>query len=351
MKPKTAFAALCLLALSPPVSADIFELKDGTRLEGAILRDAGDSYVLEVHVTKSIKDERKILKADVTKIIRDEPDLKAFESLSKLVPAPDLLTSDDYEMNIAALNKFLKTYPTSNKVKTAKAMIETLKSEAAQVAAGGIKLNGKIVPPAEYAANAYDLDARVQEAKIRTLVSENQFLPALRRFTDFDRDFSKTLSYSSLLTLIKQVIQSHTAEAEQSLLTLDARIKERAVGIQRMTREDRTVTEAAIADQNTEIEALYKSEKAAKQSWVTTSPFHKASLEDTVKFGKAELARLATVQTVLGVDAGKSYREVWTAIQNSGNAATISAAIAGAKTAAVPARYLAPLEAKAKGIK
>lgn len=352
MKNKPTLAALCLLGISLPSSADTFNLKDGTSLEGAILSDAGDAYVVEVQVTKSIKDERKILKSDVAKIIRDKPDLKAFEPIAKLVPTPDLLTADDYSRDIATIEKFLKTYPTSNKSKSAETILGTLKSEAAQVSAGGIKLNGQIIAPADYQANAYDLDARVQEAKIRTLIAANQFLPALRVFVDFDRDYRNTLSYGALLTLMKQVIQTQVDEAKQSLATLDARTKERTVGIQRMPLEDRKITEEAIKSENAELEAFYKAEKNAKQSWPTTSPFHKASLDDTVKFGQAELIRLNAAKTTLGVDSGKSYREAWTAIHSGANAVTVvTAALASAKAAGVAPRYLAPLEAAAKGVK
>jgi hypothetical protein len=351
MKRKPAFAALCLLGISIPCLADTFNLKDGTSLEGVILSDAGDSYVIEVQVTKSIKDERKILKTDVAKIIRDEPDLKAFEPISKLVPTPDMLTADEYSRNIATVEKFLKTYPTSGQSKSAKTILETLKSESAQVSAGGIKLNAKMVTPDEYQANAYDLDARVQEAKIRSFIAGNQFLPALRVYVDFDRDYRNTLSYGALLTIMKQVIQTHVEEAKQSLATLDARTKERAIGIQRMPLEDRKITEDAIKSENAELEAFYKAEKNAKQNWPTTSPFHKASLEDTVKFGQAELIRLNAVKTAMGVDGGKSYREAWAAIHSGANAAAVTAALASAKAAGVPARYLAPLEAVAKGVK
>lgn len=348
MKRKPAFALLCLLGIALPSRADTFTLKDGTTLEGTVISDAGDTYVLEVQVTKSIRDERKIPKAEVVKVTRAEPDAKAFEAISKMVPTTDFLTADEYAVNIAAVEKFIKDNPTSSNLKKAKTMLETLKSESVQVTAGSVKINGKMVSPAEYQANAYDLDARVQEAKIRDLVEDNQFLPALRLFVDFDRDYRNTLAYGALITMMKQVIQHQVDEAKDTLLTLDTRTKERSVGLQRMALEDRKKTEEAIKSETAEIEAVYKKEKDAKQPWPTTSPFHKASLEDTVKFGQAELVRLSAVKTILGLDAGKAYREVWSAIQNGANAATVTAAIANAKAAAVPPRYLAPLEAKAK---
>jgi hypothetical protein len=351
MKTNPAFAALLCATLTVPCFADTFTLKDGTTLEAKVLSETPDTYDLEVQVTKSIKDERKIAKADVAKVSRDQPDLKAFEAVGALVPTPDFQTDDDYLTKIRVAEKFLKDYPSSTKVKDAKAIIATLKGEATQIAAGGVKASGKIVTASEYQANAYDLDARVQEMKIRDLIAANDYIGALRLFSDFDRDYRNTLSYGSLSATIKQLIQSQVAESKQALAALPAKIKERDLGLQRMSSEDRPATQEAIKEEAVAVEARYKAEKDAKQVWVTTSPFHKASLEDTVKFGETELARLSTVKPILGVDGGKSYREVYAAVNNGGNLAAVNAAMNAAKTALVPARYLAPLEAASKGRK
>jgi hypothetical protein len=351
MKTKSSLAALCLLSMTPSSHADTFLLKDGTTLEAKIVSETADAYVLEVQVTKTIKDERRILKADVDKKTADQPDLKAFEAIAKLSPTPDLMSADDYLVQIAVVEKFLKEYRASNKTKEAKAILEALKTESAQVTAGGIKYNGKIVSAADFKANAYDLDARIEEAKIRRLVDSNEYLAALRTFVDFDRDYRTTLSYGALSTIIKQVIQNQVVEAKQSLAGYDARIKAREVGLQQMAADDRKISENAIKAETVELDKRYKAEKDAKQVWVTTSPFNKPSLEDTVHFGEAELVRLAAVKTALGVDGGKAYRDLYTAIHSGANAAAVSAAITAAKTALVPPRYLAPLEAAAKGRK
>lgn len=351
MKTTPAFTALLCATLSVPCFADTFTLKDGTTLEAKIVSETPEAYMLEVQVTKSIRDERKVAKADVAKVSRDEPDLKAFDAVAALVPAPDFLTADDYLAKISSVEKFLKDYSSSTKAKEAKAILETLKNESALISAGGIKASGKIISVSEYQANAYDLDARVQEMKIRELIADNNYIGALRLFSDFDRDYRTTLSYGALSVTIKQVIQNEVAEARQSLAALPAKLKERDLGLQRMSSDDRPTTQEAIKEEAVAIEARYKAEKDAKQMWVTTSPFHKASLEDTVKFGETELVRLSTVKTVLGVDGGKAYREVYAAVNNGGNLAAVNAAMNSAKTALIPARYLAPLEAAAKGRK
>jgi hypothetical protein len=351
MKTKPTLAAFFAVSLSLPCFADTFTLKDGTTLEGSILSETPDAYTLEVQVTKSIKDERKVPKADVVKVSRAQPDLIAFEALGKLTPIPDLLTEEEYAVRIKTLEKFLKEHPSSSKAKEVQAVLSTLKAEVAEVSAGGVKFNGKIISAEEYKANAYDLDARVLEAKIRSLIDAGQLLLALREFVDFDRDFRTSLSYGTLSPLMKQVIQNQVAEASQQLSTLDARTKARDAKLQQMAPEDRRVTAAAIKEEADAIDARYKAEKEAKQVWPTMSPFHKQSLDDTVTFGKAELARLAAIKTVLGVDGGKAYRELYSVVHNDGNAAAVNAAAAAAKTAMVPDRYTAPLIAAANGRK
>ncbi|MEO5912931.1 MAG: PTPDL family protein [Luteolibacter sp.] len=348
MKTNPALLALISLAVSLPAKADKFTLKDGTTLEATISSEDASNYVLEVQVTKSIRDERKVPKADVVKVERAQPDLKAFESIAKLVPTPDLLTDEEYGVRINAVMKFLKDYPAGDKAKDAKAMLATLKAESAQIASGGIKVNGSIVSPAEYKLNAYDLDARVAEASIRSLVAQGETLAALRAFSDFCKNFQSTSSFGSLSPLMQQVIKTHVAEAKESLSTLDARLKKRAAGLEQMSSEDRGITDSAIKEEDAAFEARLKSEKDAHQSWVTPSPFNKASLEETIRFGEAELVRLGSVKTALGQDGGRTWREAWAVIHNSGNPTAVSTAITNARTVGISPKYLAMLEEAAK---
>lgn len=351
MKTNPLIATLCFCSIALPCAADTFTLKDGTVLEGSVLSEDAEFYTLEVQVTKSIKDERKVAKADVAKIAREQLDLTAFVPIRKLVPAPDFLTEDDYKQRIAAVEKFLAENRGSLKTKEAKEILETLKAESAQVAAGGVKLNGKMISADDYQSNAYDLDARMHEAKIRTLVADNQVLLALRAFSDFDRDYRTTLSYGSLAPFMSQVIRRYVGELKASLVGIDARLKEREIGLERMAPEDRRVTEGAIKEEGAAIEARYQSEKTGVKTWLTANPYHKASITDNIAFGESEIKRLAAVPTALGVDGGKAYREVYAAVNGAAPKATVTAAINAAKTAKVAPRYLEPLEAKAKNLK
>jgi hypothetical protein len=351
MKRSPLIGTLCFCYIVLPCPADTFTLKDGTVLEGAVLSEDADSYTLEVQVTKSIKDERKVAKADVAKVAREKLDLAAFVEIAKLVPAPDFLSEDDYKSRISAVEKFLAENRGSLKSKNAKEILEILKAESARIADGAIKYNGKIISASDYRANAYDLDARIQESKIRAQVANNRVLLALREFSEFDRDYRTTLSYGSLAPVMSQVIRRYVGELKELLAGFDARVKEREVGLERMAPEDRRVTANAIKEQDAAIEARYQTEKTGVKSWLTANPFHKASITDNIAFGESEITRLAAVPTVLGVDGGKAYRDAYSAVSGGAPLATLTAAITAAKTAKVAPRYLEPLEAKAKSLK
>ncbi len=348
MKKTPALLALISLVVPMTAQADKFTLKDGTILEATIASETPDSYLLEVQVTKSIRDERKVAKADVVKVEREQPDLKAFEVLGKLVPTPDLLTDEEYGARINAVQKFLKDFPTTIKEKDAKAILATLKTESGQIASGGIKLDGAIVSPADYPFNAYDLDARVEEARIRNLVNRGDSLAALRAFSEFCRNFESTSSFGSLSPLMIQVIKNQVAEAKEALLTLDARLKKRAAGLEQMSLESRKISENAIKEEDAAQEARFKAEKNAKMDWVTISPYNKSTLDETARFGDAEVIRLSNIKISVGKDGGRAWREARAVIRNGGSSSAITTAISAARNAGVSPKYMAILEEAAK---
>ena len=346
---KTPFITLIfgLLAFAGPSFADTIHLKDGTKLSGSILREEGDSYVVSVNVTRSIRDERVIPKADVAKIERAKLDLIAFEEIEKLLPVPDLTLESDYKKRIEAVEKFLEEHRGSSKSREARSILATLKEEAEQIGNGGIKYGGKVLPPAEYRANAYDIDAKIQENQIRALVKQGRFLEALRAFEKFDAEFRNTKAFADIIPLIKQVITSYSTSVDELLASYDKRVSDRELGLERMSSADRSVTSSAILEENATLEQRFKAEKDAKIGWVSVHPFCKPALEDTVSHARQELNRLSSLENATNQDGGKVYRETLAAIQNAQDANAIANAVNNARAAMIPAKYMAILEAAA----
>lgn len=341
---KLCFSSCVITALALGAHADTFVLKDGSRIEGSIIRQDATSYVIEVRVTKSIKDERIVAKDDVVKVETEKKDLIAFDPISHYIPVPDAITADEYAVRITAVEKFLKNYPDSSKASQAEAIRSVLKKEANEILAGGIKTGGKICTAAEYRANMLDIDAGIREAQIRALLNGGHHLEGLRAFIIFDRDFSNTKARAALLPLIIQTINGYLAETGQSLAGYDARVKERTVGLQRMQADDRRKTQEALAEEAVQLEKQFKSEKDAKVGWVTPNPSCKHSLEETMTFGKQETTRLTSAAKPPAVDAGTAFRDALRKVQNSSDAAAKTAALNEAKAAMVSGKYLSILE-------
>jgi len=335
---------LSIIAAISPCLGDVFILKDGGRIEGRILQENPDSYLIEINISKSIKDERLVPKAELLKIEREQPDLIAFKKIEGLYPAPDLLAAPHYEERIAAVQAYLKEFPYSAKSNQAKEMLKTLQAESLQVADGGIKLDGEIFSVQQYRANAYELDARIAAMKIRKSADAGNWLAALREFTDFEQDFAGSPSYEALRPLIRKVIITYRDQISALLTSLDARQKARLDGLERMTLEDRANSEIALAEEAASLDARYQNEKSSKFRWPTIHPFHKSSLEDTVRLAEQELSRLQTVSNTQAEDGAQAFRDAWRAV-HSGDLQSKSEALALARTARLPSRYLQMLEA------
>lgn len=344
---KIRFIPCSLLAfvfVAAQAGADTITLKDGKVLEGKILKTEGDNYVIEYQVTKSIKDVKKVPKAQVAKIVEIKLDDKAFEAIAKLVPTPDLLTADEYAERMQAVKAFLTKFPTGTKKKEAEAILKTLTDEAAKVAAGGRKFDGMMVSGADYRANAYDMDARVLDTKIRTAVKNAQWLSALRAFALLDKDFQGSTYYRGVVPPVLKALQAFRTQVNASLSTYDARMEKRAADLATMAPGDRANTEKALADEAAELEARYQGEKAAQQTWVSPHRDHKQSLEESVSLADSEIQRLAAPAAAAAADPGKAYRNAWKIVRGDADAEAKEKALAEAESAGLPEKYMAMLK-------
>lgn len=352
MKSKSAvILTICLATLCLPVTADTFYLTDGTQLEGKIIHDDGENYLLEIQVTPTIKDERQVAKADVERIESERVDEKAFVKVAELLPAPDLLGEGDYERRLSTVEAFLREHPESDYKKQAEEIFATLKLEASAVAAGGVKLNQIIIPAEQYESNAYEIDARVWGEKIRAHVGRGEWLAALRLFEDSAVDFQSSAVHQELLPVVRQVIDRHEAQVTRLLDGYEARVKEQQVGLERMRAEDRMISERALAEEAAAVEARFQEEKKAQRRWVSPHPLHRTSLQETVRHAQQEARRLDTLKPPAGTvaEGGTAYRNAWAAIHKDDmDAREVSTAMSAARSARLPARYMNVLDEAAK---
>ena len=338
----TLFAGLICSA-----AADTLHLKNGTTYEGRIITESPDSFVMEVIVTRSIKEEKTVAKADVAKVDREQPDQKAFVEISKLTPAPDLLTASDYQSRLASCYKFVKDFPTSSHAAKARAITGELEKELDLVSQGGVKLSGRLISATERQSNRVEIEAQILEASIRAHARAGEWIPSLRDFTKLEADYSTTSEFKNVLPLVKQVIQQYHAQLVESSAGLEKRLTDRTVGLERMPVEDRNASARAIAEEDASHVQRLAAEKAAGVKWITPDPYNKATLDESIQYADQEMKRLDGLKFDLKFDAGRAWRAAWTAVHGS-DAASATTALADARAAKVPAALVTELESLAK---
>ncbi len=273
------FILVFYFSLTFAVSADLVKLKNGDQIEGVIVRETDLSYVIEIEVTESIKDERIVAKTDVAFVRRVQDDEVAFKEIRVLEPAPEFLSANQYERRIKKLNRFIEEFPKSKRVEEVEGMLKILKEELKIVRSGGIKFGEEMVTAEDYAANAYEIEAKMMENSIREAIGKRDFLNALRQYSRYDLRMGQSAGRDSLDETILQVLQAYGANLDQTLSTLEQRTAQRAAGLERMTASDRQVTERAIAAEAAQLEMRFKKEKADNEEWTTPDAYHEGSLK------------------------------------------------------------------------
>lgn len=322
------------------VHADTIELKDGTKYEGTLIKKDATDYYFSIQVTKSIKDERKIPKDQVLRIVAEEKDLTAFEELSKLLPVPDLSTVEDYDKRLKAGADFIKQFPDSKKKAEVLKIIDTLDKERTVIFSGGVKFEGRMISAAERNPKAYALDASIAAAKVKRFGDAGDYLSALRAWTKFEKDYLGSSAYIDTVPYTVKLMRSYQAVVNESLSTLDARVKQRQTGLSRMADRDRTRSQAAIDEELAAYKSRLDAEKAAGIKWMSLDPFVKAPLDDTKRSLDTEIKRLENLQIASLPKTEAAYQEAWAAVTKEGSTKSeIESALSKVRSSQLPAAY------------
>ncbi|NNC89820.1 MAG: hypothetical protein HKN82_15290 [Akkermansiaceae bacterium] len=342
-----AIISLLLLTALLPVRADTIILKDGTKYEGKILSEDETSYEMQVQITASIKDVKRIPKADVETARKSTPDDKAFEAISKILPVPDRQSVTRYDELIKGqVQPFLKAHPTSKHKLKAQNILATLEKERARVAAGDLKLGGEWVSAEERLKNLYEIDAGIAFGAMETAAEAGNFKEALRAFEKIESTFAATSYYERAVELAGKVLRSYAPVVAASLARVDSELARRKMELERLPAAQRKAAMDEIESNDAAYLALVEREKSElKTRWLTLDTYQKAPLQVVQNNIKSVLANLEKIDFEEQVDGGPIYEKAWSAA-SSGDAERTKELIAELKDAKVPAEYVAKIEAR-----
>lgn len=329
--------------------AELFTLRNGTVLDGEILRETADSFVLDVKVSRSIRDEKTVKKSDVVKREKSDPSKEIYESkIEPLAAVPDFSNAAEYDRRLKVIGEFLDDYSSAEFGKKAKELKAKLEGEAKEVRDGAIKYQGEMIPADRYKQNRYEVDARAAAARVTRWLGTGQFVAALRDYGKMGKNFVNTVPYCELAPTMKRAASTYLAQVSALDQSFEMRMEKRQNGLSQMSVNDRGKTEAAIADEKAQFEKRYQKEKEMRVGWISIDPDHRESLKDTLNFGKQEEERLARIPVSPTPDAGEAYRKLTRLIAQNANRDVISQAVSEAKSAKIPDSYVVPLAEAAR---
>ncbi|MCP5534691.1 MAG: hypothetical protein H7A51_00480 [Akkermansiaceae bacterium] len=337
------YLLLVIAVFTPALSADTIVLKSGKKYEGRILSQDDTSYLVEVFVTKSIKDERRIPKDHVQEIITQAEDDKEFETIKNLVPTPDRIDADNCEARIKSARDFIAKYPKSKHVKAANTIIGTLEKEYQVISKGGLKLGGQLITSADLEANTYDIHARMLLIDIKHLSARGSYQQALRAWETLQNDYSKSAAYVSSNAIAGRILRAHIAELKKWIKTLDAREATRKSALESLEAGDRERTIALLAEKQQAYNALIeKEEKELRTRWLTIDPYHKKALDYNLRNSESALNSLGAKSSTQTELAGPAFRGAWSALAK-GDLEEAAKLIHKLESMHLPAKYTEPL--------
>jgi hypothetical protein len=342
----SSLPALVGLLLTTATPADTIILKNGTRYEGRVLTDQGDSYLLEIQVTRSIRDERRVPKAEIEKIEKIDPSNTAFADLAQLADTPDLLSDAGYQARLRQLNDFLADYPASKHNRDVRELIARLETEQKAIAAGSVKLGGRLISPAERQADAVAIDAAVLAQQMREAAEAGSLIEALRIFDSLDHQFAGAQPHREALDLAKRVLTTLRGQVAGWLASLESRLNERKVGLDRMPDDDRQRAVAIFKQQQQALQAKQAAEKAAGVKWASLDHFDKKNLDETLRRIDSESNRLDRLDPSRLTAPDQAYRTAWTQLEGADDKQTKSI-LNEVKRARLPETYFRALEQRA----
>jgi len=327
--------------LAANASADSFELKDGTKFEGSILKEDGSDYIIQVQVTKTIKDERRIPKASVLKQTAEQKDETEFAELAKLVPAPDLQSEEVYAASVRKVEAFLKKYPNSPRKKDAQKIFDALETDLAAIKTGGVKFGGKIIPASERAPKAYGLDASIIASNMKKAGDRGELIGALREWTKLETQFPGSSAYKENVPYAVSLMKAQLANVTSTLSGLDARVKARQSGLAGMDQSNRVRSEQAIADETNEYLARVDREKSEGIKWFSLDPYAKVQLDEAKRYLESESRRLGNLDLTYLPKTEEVYEEAYQAVTKTGaTKQEIDAALSKARGVSLPQPYI-----------
>ncbi|MEM9080041.1 MAG: PTPDL family protein [Verrucomicrobiota bacterium] len=299
-------------------SADIITLKNGQKLNATIKSKTLEEYVLEVQVTKSIKETRTVKREDVVNIERVKESNTAFEEIEGLDSVPPYSEKKEYEARIRKIKSFIKRHEISSGGVKAKRMLKALEAERKVIADGGIKTESGLLTAEERKGNRVSIDSKIAYRNFEQLLKSRSYIPALRAYDILEGAHFGTAAHRNALPQFQNLVASYFRAVAQQLDSFDNRMAQRD---RTYATYDTQTRDRAIEEESRRAAAFAKLREREEEEGITwpSVDFDNAdSMEHMLKLLEREPRRLEKITEELAEikETGTLFQAAWEAAGN-----------------------------------
>lgn len=303
------FTALAFGAgLAVTAVADTVTLKNGTVLNGSIVKDNADSIVIETK-EKGITDEVTVKKADIAKTTKETAEDKAANDLlAKLNPSKDNLAAADYEKLIKSeIQPWLDKNKAGGKRKEIEDLLKIYTEEMAKAKAGDIKLRGAWVTVEEKKWNEYNVNARKLRLKIEEQLKAKKYPEAYWLFAEMEATGQAGVDFPPVVDQMKKVMPQLEGAISNAIAAQTDLLKQRTTLLASMAADQKANEIKRIADEKKELTTRVSLQKKNKNRIVEWNPYDLKTIQEAQTAVKKEVEYLNKLPLPDMISANKKF--------------------------------------------
>lgn len=270
-------AAFCLFLFCPlNLEADTIELTSGEVIEGTILRETPDGVVIKTRFSETIMEERLVKRAEIKKLTKVQADEQAFAALEKIAAPATAFGPEAYSEALKPLRDFTVKYSYSSRMPAVREKIRSLEGEQKKIAAGAVKIDGKVLTEEEMEARKDEIASFRKLAGMERKAAGGDLAGALNEFFVFAKENPGSPVLVDAIEQARAHLRSLIGVLEHQMRGNSVNEKRREEQLALANPAGRASLEAA---RNAEIERLKAATERAKEAGAVILPYAPFSLE------------------------------------------------------------------------
>jgi len=302
---KAPWFLLIAFVFTGSLPADTLELKSGKEIEGTITGETADHILIETEFSPTIREERRVPRSDIAKIIKAGPDDEAYQAVATLEPPGTAKSSAPYQKPIADLQAFLEDYDYSRHVQQVRHKLTRFRAEARRIDSGDYKIDGTWVAATDYDAEPAYYEARALLGRMKGAAAAGDQVRVLNLFDQMKKEYKNAESFPAAAELALEESEQLLRSVKAQQASLERKLAQREIGLQRANPNDRARMERAIAQEDRQIERIEAALEKSDATYPPLIPNSKKLLDALAK----QLTRLAAdIEKLNLADMGRSAR-------------------------------------------